>query len=54
MLLVEAGHLALDEPASIYLPELAELRLTATGEPVAVPTLRQLLSHTAGFLGLGA
>lgn len=54
MLLVEAGHLDLDEPISTYLPEVGAIRLAASGEAVPAPTLRQLLSHTGGFLALGA
>lgn len=58
MQLVERGKLALDAPVERYLPELAGLQiLTGFGadqQPVLVPakrqpTLRQLLSHTAGF-----
>jgi CubicO group peptidase (beta-lactamase class C family) len=54
MRLVEAGHLTLDDPISRYVPEMADLRLTRTGEAVSLPTLRQLLSHTGGFQGLSA
>lgn len=54
MRLVEAGHLELDVPITNYLPEAASLRLHATGEAVGTPTLRQLLSHTGGFLALAA
>jgi len=58
MQLVEQGKLTLEEPAANFLPELAEVKLLtgwdATGQPVmrapeAQITLRQLLTHTAGF-----
>ena len=58
MQLVEQGKLTLDEPAAKILPELAEVKLLtgwdAAGKPLLrTPktqiTLRQLLTHTAGF-----
>lgn len=58
MQLVEQGKLTLDEPAAQFLPELADVKLLtgwdSTGQPVvrapqAQITLRQLLTHTAGF-----
>lgn len=58
MQLVEQGKLTLDEPAAKFLPELAAVKLLtgwdASGQPVvrapqAQITLRQLLTHTAGF-----
>ena len=58
MQLVEQGKLTLDEPAAKFLPELADVKLLSgwdsTGQPVvrapqAQITLRQLLTHTAGF-----
>ena len=58
MQLVERGKLTLDEPAAKFLPELAEVKLLAgwdaSGQPVMQApktqiTLRQLLTHTAGF-----
>ena len=58
MQLVEQGKLTLDEPAAKILPELAEVKLLtgwdAAGKPLLrAPktqiTLRQLLTHTAGF-----
>ena len=58
MQLVEQGKLTLDEPAAKFLPELADVKLLtgwdSTGQPLvrapkAQITLRQLLTHTAGF-----
>lgn len=58
MQLVERGKLSLDAPVERYLPELAGLKiLTGFGpdqQPLLTPsnrqpTLRQLLSHTAGY-----
>ena len=52
MQLVEAGRVKLDEPASTYLPELATLRVYDSGKlrpPKSPVTVRQLLTHTAGF-----
>jgi CubicO group peptidase (beta-lactamase class C family) len=58
MQLVEQGKLTLDEPAAKFLPELADVKLLtgwdSSGQPLlqapkAQMTLRQLLTHTAGF-----
>ncbi|MBI3208749.1 MAG: beta-lactamase family protein [Candidatus Solibacter usitatus] len=52
MQLVEAGKIKLDEPASVYAPELAKsqvldgARMRAPKSPV---TVGQLLTHTSGF-----
>jgi len=58
MQMVEAGKLKLDQPASEILPELASPQVlegfNAAGDPQLRPakraiTLRQLLTHTAGY-----
>lgn len=57
MMLVDEGKLDLDEPVSVYLPELSGLMVTASDtngrrvleKPSAPVTLRRLLSHTSGM-----
>lgn len=53
MILVEEGRLGLDDPLSRHLPEFADLRVRhADGTLMAAtrpPTVRELLTHTAGF-----
>jgi CubicO group peptidase (beta-lactamase class C family) len=59
MQLVESGRVKLDEPAATYLPELSHVQVleefdASTGKaklrsPNAIPTVRQLLTHTSGF-----
>ncbi len=58
MILFEEGRWRLDDPVSLYVPELKGLKVMdgvdADGEPVLVPvarepTMRELMSHTAGF-----
>jgi methyl acetate hydrolase len=59
MQLVEAGKLALDDPAAKYLPELATLPVIASLDPatgaaqlrppVSPITVRQLFTHTSGL-----
>jgi CubicO group peptidase (beta-lactamase class C family) len=58
--LVERGQITLDEPLGARFPELADPQVlegfNAAGEPILRPargaiTLRQLLTHTAGFSG---
>jgi len=60
MQLVESGRVKLDEPAATYFPELSSVRVleefdASTGKaklrpPKSPPTVRQLLSHTSGFV----
>src|SRR5438093_9474111 len=52
MQLVEAGKVKLDDPAATYLPELAAVQVLDGGvlrTPKTPMTVRQLLTHTAGF-----
>jgi CubicO group peptidase (beta-lactamase class C family) len=43
----DAGRLRLDDPASLYIPELKDQRGVATDAPAI--TIRHLLTHSAGF-----
>jgi CubicO group peptidase (beta-lactamase class C family) len=53
MILIEQGKIGLDDPVSRFLPEFAKLRVRgADGSDAPAsrpPTIRELLSHTAGF-----
>jgi CubicO group peptidase (beta-lactamase class C family) len=53
MILVERGKIGLDDPVSRFLPEFAKLRVRGAdgteGPASRPPTIRELLSHTAGF-----
>jgi len=53
MILVEQGKIGLDDPVSRFLPEFASLRVRGPdGSEVPAnrpPTIRELLTHTAGF-----
>jgi CubicO group peptidase (beta-lactamase class C family) len=52
MQLVEEGKVTLDEPAAAYVPELVDTKVLDAGKlrpPKSPVTVRQLLSHTAGF-----
>jgi CubicO group peptidase (beta-lactamase class C family) len=53
--LFEEGHWRFDDPLTRYLPELADLRVAATGQrPVRDIVMRDLLLHQAGFAyGIG-
>lgn len=60
MQLVESGRVKLDEPAAAYLPELTNVQVLESFDPVtkqaklrppkSPPTVRQLLTHTSGFV----
>uniref|UniRef100_UPI0026034C5E serine hydrolase domain-containing protein n=1 Tax=uncultured Caulobacter sp. TaxID=158749 RepID=UPI0026034C5E len=58
MILYERGLWQLDDPISKYVPEFANLRIAsgvdAAGQPILTPisrppTMRELMTHTAGF-----
>ncbi len=58
MILFEQGKWRLDDPVTKYIPEFANLKvftgLDAKGAPIVedmkrVPTMRELMTHTAGF-----
>jgi CubicO group peptidase (beta-lactamase class C family) len=58
MILFEEGKWTLDDPVSLHVPEFANLRVTKgvdeTGQPILTPvsrppTMRELMTHTAGF-----
>ena len=58
MILFEEGRWTLDDPVTRFLPELADLKVYAgtdaqgemvTEDAVRAPTMRELMSHTAGF-----
>jgi len=58
LILYQEGRWRLDDPVTEYLPELTELRVAAgvdaEGRPVLTPvsrppTMRELMTHTAGF-----
>jgi len=53
MILVEQGKIGLDDPVSRFLPEFAKPRVRGAdgteGPASRPPTIRELLTHTAGF-----
>jgi CubicO group peptidase (beta-lactamase class C family) len=53
MILIEQGKIGLDDPVSRFLPEFAKLRVRGSdgteGPASRPPTIRELLTHTAGF-----
>ena len=53
MILIEQGQIGLDDPVSRFLPEFAKLRVRGSdgteGPASRPPTIRELLTHTAGF-----
>ncbi|MEQ1825453.1 MAG: serine hydrolase [Pirellula sp.] len=50
-ILAEKGKLKLDSTIDVYLPEFSKLRVQGQGYAKRSPTLRECLSHTAGFAG---
>ena len=64
MMLLEEGRFRLDDPVTMHIPEFRDLKVAtsfdAEGKPVLEemkrpPTIRELMSHSAGFgYGLGA
>ena len=51
MVLVEQGKLKLDDPVEKYLPEFKGIEVEGGQTPARPMTIRDLLSHTAGFWG---
>src|SRR5215470_734585 len=53
MILIEQGKIGLDDPVSRFLPEFANMRVRGSdgteGPASRPPTIRELLTHTAGF-----
>ncbi len=49
--LVEEGRLGWDDPVDKFLPAFAALEVRGQGRAPRAPTVRELLSHTAGFPG---
>ncbi len=53
MILIEQGKIGLEDPVSRFLPEFAKLRVLGpdgtNGPASRPPTIRELLTHTAGF-----
>lgn len=54
VMLADQGRLSLDDPVDKYLPEFKEIEVRGQGPAKKMPTIRQLLSHTAGFAGTQA
>ena len=50
-MLAERGLLNLDDPIDRYLPEFKDLKHAGKVIDMRAPTIRQCLSHTAGFPG---
>ena len=50
-MLAERGKLSLDDPIDKYLPCFTGVAVRGKGPASRVPTIRELLSHTAGFPG---
>ena len=52
MMLVDSGQVDLDDPVATHLPQLADLVVLENGKripPKRLPTVRDILRHTAGF-----
>jgi CubicO group peptidase (beta-lactamase class C family) len=49
MILHEEGRWSPDDPVAKHLPEFADVRGPGGAAPVHPPTLRELMTHTAGF-----
>jgi CubicO group peptidase (beta-lactamase class C family) len=48
MILVEEGKVALDDPASKYIPEFQNATITGGASPARPVTVRDLITHTSG------
>jgi CubicO group peptidase (beta-lactamase class C family) len=56
LILLEEGRLRLDDPVATYLPAFADQKVQQDGQLVAPDrpvTIRDLLTHTSGMVGLG-
>ena len=49
MILWDEGRWTLDDPVALHLPELADLKLVDGSRPQRQPTIRDLVTHSAGF-----
>ncbi len=49
MVLYEEGRWSPDDPIARHLPEFAEVKGPGGGAPAHAPTMRELMTHTAGF-----
>jgi len=62
MMLYEEGYFQLDDPVADYIPEFKNLKVFSsidkngihTVDPIRPITIRDLLTHTSGFTGVGA
>lgn len=50
-LLVDEGRLSWDDPVDKHLPQFTGITVQGKGKAARTPTIRELLSHTAGFPG---
>jgi CubicO group peptidase (beta-lactamase class C family) len=51
LILVDSGRIGLDDPIEKYLPEFRGIKVGGRNQAKHPPTVRQLLSHTAGISG---